>query len=398
MTGVDVSRDVTSLFQPLQIKTLRLPNRIVMSPMGRNFSSDGVPTPGYCDYFRRRVEGGAGLCIGEAAAVDHPVASTDSTHANFHGEAALRSWKEIVDAVHAAGGLFMPQIWHAGLLRSPGTSGIPNPDRAPIGPSGWAIPLVHRFGWVNPIDAAQHLSAPMTSADIDDVVAAFGKAARDAKRMGADGVEIHAAHGYLIDQFFWQRMNLRDDAYGGDLTSRTRFAADVVAECRRAAGPDFPIFLRYSQWKQQDYHVKLAQTPDELGRFLEPLVDAGVDLFDCSTRRFWEPEFPGSELNLAGWTKKLTGTPTMTVGSIGLTKSNWIDDEAFSLSDAGLASLDPLMERLERGEFDLVAVGRMLIANPSWPNQIRARGSRSGNGLDQCRLRPYSNEMLGLLE
>ena len=111
--------------------------------------------------------------------------------------------------------------------------------------------------------------------------------------------------------------------------------------------------------------------PAELAKFLEPLVDAGVDLFDCSTRRFWEPEFAGSDLNLAGWTKKLTGAATMTVGSVGLNKSNWIDDESSSLSDAGLASLNPLMERLERGEFDLVAVGRMLIANPGWPNILR---------------------------
>jgi 2,4-dienoyl-CoA reductase-like NADH-dependent reductase (Old Yellow Enzyme family) len=378
------------LFRPFTVSGLTLANRIVMSPMGRNFSTGGVPSPAYRDYFRRRALGGVGLCIGEAAAVAHPVSSSDAQHANFHGDDALAAWAGIAGEVRAAGGTFFPQIWHAGLLRGLGPGAIPNAELSPIGPSGWAIPLVHRFGWVNPIETAQQLSEPMSQADIDHAIAAFGRAAADARRIGCSGIEIHGAHGYLIDEFFWDRMNFRDDRYGGDLESRTRFGAEVIAECRRQTGPKFPIFFRYSQWKQQDYHVKLAQTPQELERFLAPLTDAGVDLFDCSTRRFWEPEFAGSDLNLAGWTKKLTGKPTMTVGSVALDRSNWIDEEGFSLSDAGLASLDPLLERLHRGEFDLVGIGRALIANPELPNLLR------GGAYE--RLRPYSNESLGVLE
>ena len=104
------------------------------------------------------------------------------------------------------------------------------------------------------------------------------------------------------------------------LENRTRFAADVVRAVRDAVGAEFPILLRFSQWKQQDFAAKLAQNPAELERFLQPLVTAGVDMFHCSTRRFWEPEFPetGSDLNLAGWTKKLSGKPTITVGSVSL--------------------------------------------------------------------------------
>jgi 2,4-dienoyl-CoA reductase-like NADH-dependent reductase (Old Yellow Enzyme family) len=119
------------------------------------------------------------------------------------------------------------------------------------------------------------------------------------------------------------------------------------------------------------------------------LADAGIDLFDCSTRRFWEPEFAGSHLNLAGWVKKLTGKPTMTVGSVGLNQSNWADEEAFSLSDSGLASLEPLLERLARGEFDLVGLGRMLISNPDWPTLVR-----EGRYAD---IKPYSNTELASL-
>jgi 2,4-dienoyl-CoA reductase-like NADH-dependent reductase (Old Yellow Enzyme family) len=133
-----------------------------------------------------------------------------------------------------------------------------------------------------------------------------------------DGVEIHGAHGYLIDQFFWEGSNRRDDEYGGDLAGRSRFAIELIQAVRAAVGPDFPIIFRFSQWKQQDYTARLVQTPQALAAFLQPLSEAGVDIFHCSTRRFWEPEFDGSELNLAGWTRQLTGKPTITVGSVGL--------------------------------------------------------------------------------
>jgi 2,4-dienoyl-CoA reductase-like NADH-dependent reductase (Old Yellow Enzyme family) len=173
----------------------------------------------------------------------------------------------------------------------------------------------------------------------------------------------------LIDQFFWGVTNERSDKYGGDMVSRTRFAAEIISEIRRRVGPDFPVVLRFSQWKLKDYEAKLARTPEELDQFLQPLVDAGVDAFHCSTRRFWEPEFPESDLNLAGWTKKLTGKPAITVGSVTLN-----EDLMTSFGTTGTAAvtgLDNLLERLDRDEFDLVAIGRALIVNPNWPAVIR---------------------------
>ena len=152
---------------------------------------------------------------------------------------------------------------------------------------------------------------------------------------------------------------------------RTRFAVELIREIRRNVSPQFPVALRFSQWKQQDYSAKLAKTPGELERFLQPLSAAGVDLFHCSQRRFWEPEFDGSGLNLAGWVKRLTGKPTITVGSVTL---NQEFVHTFRTADtAAVVSLDDLLDRLERGEFDLVAIGRALLANPRWP-QILQRG------------------------
>ena len=152
------------------------------------------------------------------------------------------------------------------------------------------------------------------------------------------------------------------------MVARTRFAVEVIQACRRAVGPDFPIVFRYSQWKQQDYAARLATTPELLGRFLAPLADAGVDMFHCSTRRFWEPEFEGSPLNLAGWTKKLTGKPVITVGSVSLDTDMFA---AFRGQGAAITSIDKLIEMFARDEVDLVAVGRALLVDPAWAPKVR---------------------------
>ena len=215
----------------------------------------------------------------------------------------------------------------------------------------------------------------MTDEAVADTIAAFARGAADAKRLGFDCAELHGAHGYLIDQFLWSGTNEREDVFGGaGLVERTRFVAEAVRACREAVGPDFPILLRLSQWKQQDFAARLAETPDAMAAWLVPLVEAGVDILHCSQRRFWEAEFPevdGEEgLNFAGWAKKLTGAPTITVGSVGLS-GEFV--AAFGGESSKPASLDGLLRRLEREEFDLVAVGRALISDPDWALKVRDR-------------------------
>ncbi|NBD25739.1 NADH:flavin oxidoreductase [Paenibacillus glycinis] len=362
-----------ALFAPFRSAKLSLDNRIVMAPMTRGFSPGGVPGEDVAAYYRRRAENGVGLIVTEGTLIDHPAAGASPSLPHFYGEAALDGWAGVVGAVHEAGGKIATQLWHVGMTRQPGTG--TNPDAASVGPSGLNL-------------AGEKVGQPLTENEIADLIAAYAQAAADAKRLGFDAIELHGAHGYLIDQFFWRVTNVRTDRYGGDLASRTRFAAEVIAACRRAVGPDYPIVLRYSQWKDGAYEAKLAETSAELDRFLRPLVDAGVDLFHCSTRRFWEPAFEdGADLNLAGWTKKLTGKPTITVGSVGL------DLEFTRLfkegKGAGTASLGGLLERLDRGEFDLVAVGRALLSDPAWAVKIK-----QGR---QDELEPFAPQALGTL-
>jgi 2,4-dienoyl-CoA reductase-like NADH-dependent reductase (Old Yellow Enzyme family) len=346
---------VERLFSPLTIHNLTLPNRIVMAPMTRGFSPGGVPGPHVAAYYRRRAEHGVGLIVTEGTVVDHPASSNNPRVPRFFGGDALAGWSQVVRAVHEAGGRIAPQLWHVGLMRKIGDH--PNPDARPVGPSGLARP-------------SEQVVEPMTDAQITWVIDAFAQAAFDARRLGFDAIELHAAHGYLIDQFFWAGTNVRTDRYGGDIGGRTRFGVEIVQACRRATGPAFPIVLRFSQWKLQDFSAKLARTPGELAAFLAPLVDAGVDVFHCSTRRFWEPEFEGSDLNLAGWTKKLTGKPTITVGSVGL-DADWTVS-LIERKTTGSAGIDRLSRMLENGEVDLVAVGRALLGDPSWAAKIRS--------------------------
>jgi 2,4-dienoyl-CoA reductase-like NADH-dependent reductase (Old Yellow Enzyme family) len=343
-----------ALFQPFSVKSLTVPNRVVMAPMTRSFSPGGVATGEVADYYRRRAEGGVGLIVTEGTGVARPASLNDPAVPRFHGESELAAWGKVVEAVHGAGGKIAPQLWHVGAVRTRSED--------------WTPP--------GPYDSPSGLSRPgkafgvgMTDAEVADAIDAFGRAAGEAKRLGFDAVELHGAHGYLIDQFFWEGTNVRADGYGGPtLPERARFAADILKAVRAAVGPGYPVILRVSQWKQQDYDVKLAKSPDELAAWLQPLADAGADVFHCSQRRFWEPEFEGSDLNFAGWTKKVTGVPTITVGSVGLS-GEFI--AAFAGEGSQPASIDGLLERLERGEFDMVAVGRALLQDPEWVKKIR---------------------------
>jgi 2,4-dienoyl-CoA reductase-like NADH-dependent reductase (Old Yellow Enzyme family) len=344
------------LFKPFSLKSLTLPNRIVMAPMTRSKSPHQIPNDEVAAYYRARAAGGVGLILTEGTSPEHRAASNDVNVPAFFGKESLEGWGRVVEQVKAAGGHIMPQLWHQGVIRHPGTG--PYPQAPSMSPSGLAR-------------ADKRVAEPMTDSEIADVIQGFANSAKYAKTLGFDGVELHGAHGYLIDQFFWDGTNQRSDRFGGSLENRNNFAREVVIAVRKEVGRDFPILLRFSQWKQQDFAAKLAQTPQELERFLKPLADAGVDIFHCSTRRFWEPEFPetGSELNLAGWTKTLTGLPTITVGSVGLNQ-DFIT--SFRQAGAQTAGLEKLIEMLERGDFDLVAVGRALIVNPDWANKVRA--------------------------
>jgi len=341
------------LFKPFQCRGLSLPNRIVMAPMTRSFSPDGIPTAKVAAYYERRAAANVGLIITEGTVIDRAASGNDPNFPLFHGDAALKGWKSVVDKVHAAEGRIAPQLWHVGLARRAGTGH--NPEAQSDSPSG-----ITNTGKV--------LTDPPSDEEVADMISSYARSAKSAKELGFDAIEIHGAHGYLIDQFFWDAMNKRQGKYGGTLLERAEFAGDVIRGCRKAVGDDMPIILRWSQWKQQDFSARLVENPKDMEAFLTVFVDAGIDMFHCSQRRFWEPEFEGSHLNLAGWAKKLTGLPTISVGSVGL---NGEFVGAMRGENSEVAPLDQLIERMEREEFDLIAVGRALLQDHEWVSKVK---------------------------
>ncbi|MBW2219136.1 MAG: NADH:flavin oxidoreductase [Deltaproteobacteria bacterium] len=348
------------LLKPFNMKELTIPTRIVMAPMTRNFAKDNIPGSDVAAYYRRRAENKVGLIITEGTVVEPRTGHGYPNVPDFKGDEALKGWKNVVDNVHEAGGKIFPQLWHAGSVRRKGTP--PDPSVPGYGPSA----VIHPFYTDN-----KETPEEMTSEEINSVVSAFGEAAKQAEAIGFDGIEIHGAHGYLIDQFFWEATNKRSDSYGGStLADRMQFAVEVVNTIREKVSKNFPVCFRFSQWKMGDFKTKLASNPQELEQFLDTLVEAGVDIFHCSTRRFHEPEFSGSDLNLAGWTRKLTGKPVITVGSIGLDLDFVSDIMCAKTSNLSPKSIDQLIDRLEKNEFDLVAVGRALLADYEWVTKI----------------------------
>ena len=338
------------MFEPLVIRQLSLPNRFVLPAMQRGWCEDGVPEAGLADYYVARVRGGAGLIISEATAIDHPSATGQNAAAKLNSRSE-EAWRRTIGAVKDAGGNMFMQLFHEGALRPEGMEGT-------LSPSGLA--------WSGKINGR-----PASRAELDEIRDAYVEAALKAQEFGADGVEIHAAHGFLLDQFCWLETNRREDGLGGtDLAERLKFPLEVIRAIRAAAGPDFVLGWRFSQWKEVDFNARLFESHEELRTAIVAWEEAGIDLFHASTRRFYLPEWQGSDLGLAGWTTKVGTKPVIAVGSVGVRDLLFGPEQDPDALDP-LGSLEELARRFVRGDFALVAVGRAMIADPDWVNKLR---------------------------
>ena len=352
-----------ALFTPLKIRNLTLRNRFVMPGMQRGFMDDGAPTPRMVEYMRRCAAGGPGLIISESTSPDHPSAYWQPVMGRME-PATSSAWREVVDAVHAGGAGFLLQIWHPGAMRKVAED-HPLSSYPALSPSGL-------------IQGGRPNGRAMTRRDLQELKLAYVEAARHAQSLGFDGVEVHSAHGYLLDQFLWAETNRREDEYGGDsLAARARYSVEIAAAIREAVGESFVISYRFSQFKEVDYGARIASSPEDLQPMLKLLRSAGVDLFNVSSRRCRKPEWPErahSSYTIAEWVKSMTDAPVMTCGSVGVNVemfANLFDDEEPTQQSVE-RDLDFLGERVARGTLDLVGVGRMHIANNDFVNKVRA--------------------------
>ena len=334
------------LFEEYKLKNLVLRNRVVMAPMTRNQSPGGIPTDDVISYYARRAKAEVGLIITEGIEVSHKASSAYPNVPRLDTNEAREGWKKVVDGIKNNNGAVIAQLWHCGGFRKLGMQ--PDPE----------VPGYTASGLVKPGKKGAHAK---TRKDIKETIDAYASDAKICQDLGFDGVEIHGAHGYLIDNFLWGGTNIREDSYGGSIGKRSQFVSDIIKAVKENVDDTFIVGLRFSQWKQHDFSAKLASTPDDLRKILIPPVEAGLDFLHSSMRRFWESEFEDSEENLAYWTKKISNIPTIGVGSVGL-DSDFIDMTA----PAKPTSIDKALDDIAKEKYDLIAVGRALLSDYEW--------------------------------
>ena len=354
------------LFEPYKLKNINLRNRVVMAPMTRNQSPGGIPTNEVVAYYSRRAKAEVGLIITEGIEVSHEASSAYPNVPRLDTKEAREGWKRVVNGIKENGGSVIAQLWHCGGFRKLGMQ--PDPE----------VPGHTASGLVKPGKKVAH---EMTLEDIKQTINAYASDAKYCEEIGFDGVEIHGAHGYLIDNFFWEGTNIRDDSYGGSIEKRSQFVSEIIQAVRSNISQEFILGLRFSQWKQHDFEAKLAHTTDDLKKVLLSPVESGLDYLHSSMRRFWESEFEGSDENLAYWTKKISNIPTIGVGSVGL-DSDFIDMTAPSKP----ANIDKAIDDISKEKYDLLAVGRALLSDHEWVLKMK-----DGRLKDVI---PYSKEAL----
>ena len=295
----------TSLFDPFDIRGLRLPNRVLMAPMEKNLcTSDGVMTQRYIDYLVARARGEVGLLRVEATYVD-PVGKGRPFQCGAHADHVIPELARMTEAVHTAGGRVSLELAHCGRQTNMVVSGF-----QPVAPS--AVPCSLSGGY---------LPRPLTRAEIAAIVQKFAAAALRGQRAGLDAIEIHGASGYLLNAFMSPYTNLRDDEYGGSLTNRMRFPLEVVRAVRTAIGDGMPLLYRMSG---HDY-VDGGLTEADSVPFAQELERSGVDLIDVSAGTYesitvTQPPMeaaPGALVDLAAAIKSAVTIPVATAGKLG---------------------------------------------------------------------------------
>jgi 2,4-dienoyl-CoA reductase-like NADH-dependent reductase (Old Yellow Enzyme family)/thioredoxin reductase len=327
------------LFQPGRIGPREVRNRIIGSPMERNYcTAEGRVTQRYVDYMAARARGGAGLFYTEATYVD-PRGKGRTLQMGLHDDDLVPDFARMVRAVHRHGGVIGPELNYGGRVVQPWISGLES--RAPS-----VVPYAGAGGFA---------PRALDRGEIGEIVERFADAARRAAEAGCDFIGIHSAHGYLLSQFLSPWCNKRDDEYGGDLAGRMRFPLAVVAAVRKAVGSTLPILYRISGDEHQDNGLSLA----DVCAIAPHLVTAGVDLIDVSAGMY--------ETNW--WITQPMEMPQGVLAPLAREVRKHVD---VPVSVSGRITDPSVAEHLiESGASDFVTLGRALHADPEFPAKAR---------------------------
>jgi len=332
------------LFEPLSLGRLTLPNRWAVAPMTRvSATADGLATARMADYYASFAQGGFGLVITEGTYTDKAWSQGYLFQPGLADAAQRDAWRPVVDGVHAHGGRVVAQLMHAGALSqgNPHRPGTKAPSA--VQPIGQQMPFYRGQG-------PYRLPEAMTHDEIAQAVEGFADAALRAREAGFDGVEIHGANGYLLDQFMNVHTNTREDRYGGSLARRLTLITEVVEAVRRAVGSGFIVGVRVSQGKVNDKAYKWPGGIADAETIFRALGRLAIDYLHTTEFEAWQPAF-AQGASLAALARERVSVPVLANGS---------------LQEGTRAA-----EMLAAGEADFVSLGRGALTHADWPRRVR---------------------------
>lgn len=328
-------------FSTLNVKNFNFKNRIGFAPITRMSSSGGgIPRQDAFDLLIRRAQNGAGIVYPEGVVTDYESAQGYPNATRMVTQPQIEAWRPVVKAIQKEGAIAIMQMFHTGRIGWPEV----NPAKRIIAPS----PIAPKG--VNPINGMPYpIPDVISNFDINHVITGFVETAKGAMEAGFDGVEVHGAHGYLINQFLSSYSNKRKDDYGGSVSNRFRFAHEVIQAVRTVIPDNRLLTFRISNFGVADMEISLFESKAEYQEIISMLSDEPIDLVSISTYSYKEKAFR-TEQNMAQITREVTDLPIMICGQI-YNQSSAYD----ALQDA-----------------DIILSGKSMLLNPNWVEDVRS--------------------------
>lgn len=333
------------LFALLQLGTLNLVNRTAVAPMTRvSATPDGRATPEMAAYYAAFATGGFGLVITEGVYTDKTYSQGYLNQPGLTDDEQVKSWRMVTDAVHAAGAPIVAQLMHAGALVQ---GNVYRSDT--IGPSS-VRPIGRQMTFYGG-DGEYALPRAAEARDLEEATSGFVQAALAAREAGFDGIEVHAANGYLLNQFLSEFANRRTDAYGGSTVARVRLTVEVIRAARDAVGPDFLMGVRLSQAKVNDFNHRWSGGVVDAETIFRAVAEAGADYIHTTQFEAWAPAFGEDTPNMAAMARAATGLPVIANGN--------------------LHDLARARDLIRAGDAQAVSLGRGALGAAAWPNKVK---------------------------
>lgn len=358
-----MSTDAAGLFTATDINGITLRNRLAVAPMTRvSATEDGTATETMARYYERFARGGFGLLITEGIYTDQAFSQGYIHQPGITDEAQAQAWRPVLDAVHRHGARIFAQLMHAGAISQGNRFRDTTVGPSAVQPKGHQMDFYYGKG-------AYPVPAAITDEQIAEAITGFAASAARATAAGFDGIEVHGANGYLIDQFLTDYANQRSDRWGGDTRQRTTFVRAVFEAVRAKVGKSVPVGVRISQGKVNDFTHKWAGREQDAEAIFGTLAEAGVSYIHVTEHKAWEHAFEGGHDSLVALARRYAP-------HVPLIANGGVQDPALA------------QEVLAAGA-DIVALGKAALANPDFPNRIRA--AQEVAAFDPAILGPVAN-------